>query len=123
MEEGLMDVVAAFVTDTESAELVQPADGAFHDPAMLAQSAANSPISPKWLAKQVFNQLLGHSDVDLSAIILFDERRFSSQRRQNLVRSEAQPGDAQASSANGPASETGRNREASVLDFKGMELK
>lgn len=35
-----MDVVAAFVADAESAELVQPADGAFHDPAMLAQAAA-----------------------------------------------------------------------------------
>jgi hypothetical protein len=35
-----MDVVAAFVADAEAAELVQPADRAFHDPAMLAESAA-----------------------------------------------------------------------------------
>jgi hypothetical protein len=35
-----MDVVASFVANTESAELVQPADGAFHNPAMLAQAAA-----------------------------------------------------------------------------------
>src|SRR5260221_12651456 len=39
-EEGLMNVGAAFVANPQAAELVQPTEGAFHDPARLAQPAS-----------------------------------------------------------------------------------
>src|SRR4051794_14391402 len=35
-----MDVIASFVADAETTELVQPAESSFDDPAMLAQAAA-----------------------------------------------------------------------------------
>jgi hypothetical protein len=39
-QESLMDVRAAFVANAQAAELMQPTEGAFHDPACLAQAAA-----------------------------------------------------------------------------------
>ncbi len=39
-EEGLMDVRAAFVANAQAAELMQPTEGPFHDPAGFAQPAA-----------------------------------------------------------------------------------
>lgn len=38
-EEGLMNIGAAFVANPQPAELVQPTEGAFHDPARFAQPA------------------------------------------------------------------------------------
>jgi len=39
-QESLMDVGATFVADAQAAELMQPTEGAFHDPARFAQPAA-----------------------------------------------------------------------------------
>lgn len=39
-QESLMNVGATFVANAQAAELVQPTEGAFHDPARFAQPAA-----------------------------------------------------------------------------------
>jgi hypothetical protein len=51
----LVNICAAFVTDAQAAELVQPTQGAFDHPAGFAQTAANAaslcapsrPVMPK----------------------------------------------------------------------------
>ena len=45
-QESLMNVGATFVADAQAAELMQPTQGAFHDPACLAQSAAVRSSAP-----------------------------------------------------------------------------
>ena len=45
-EEGLVNVIPSFATDSESAELMQPADGAFDHPAKDSQATAVSRVSP-----------------------------------------------------------------------------
>jgi hypothetical protein len=40
MQEGLMDMCAAIITNSQSAELMEPTQRAFHDPAKSAQTAA-----------------------------------------------------------------------------------
>jgi len=39
-EECFVDVIAAFVADAQAAVLMQPGDGAFDDPALLAEPGA-----------------------------------------------------------------------------------
>jgi hypothetical protein len=48
-EERLVNVGTAFVTDTQAAELVQPAQGAFHHPAGFAQATAMWPAGARQL--------------------------------------------------------------------------
>jgi hypothetical protein len=48
-EKRLMDVGAAFVTDAQAAELVQPTQGAFHHPSGFAQSTAMRPACARQL--------------------------------------------------------------------------
>ncbi len=39
-KEGLMNIGATFVTNPQAAELVQPTEGAFHNPARFTQPAS-----------------------------------------------------------------------------------
>ena len=39
-EQGLVEVVAAFVAGSQASELVQPGEGAFDDPAVAAETGA-----------------------------------------------------------------------------------
>jgi hypothetical protein len=46
-EEGLVDVVASVVADSEAAVLVEPGDRSFDDPAVAAESGAVRALGPR----------------------------------------------------------------------------